>query len=257
MVAEPYLVVQGLSKTFTRRSWWGRHRTGTAALRNVGFSLDKGRTLGVVGPSGSGKSTLARCLAFFETPDSGAIRLNGREAARHVEIQLIFQQPAASLNPRFTALEIVTEPLVIQKRGDRRARRERAAEWLERVGLPRQSMHLPALEFSGGERQRLAIARALVLEPKLLILDESFTGLDLSIQAQITRLLLDLQARLELTCILITHDLALAASVSHEIAVMEAGAIVEHGATAELLAHPRHPVTRELLEAAMALSASV
>ena len=253
MSSEPYLCVQGLTKTYGERHWWGTRGTGQAALRDVSFTLEKGRTLGLVGPSGSGKSTLARCLAGFETPDSGWVQVEGRPA-RRAEIQLILQQPAASLNPRFTAAEIVAEPLVIQKRGDARARRDMAARWMETVGLPAGALDRPALEFSGGERQRLAIARALALEPKLLILDESFAGLDLSIQIQIERLLADLAARIGLTAILIAHDLALAAALADEIAVMENGAIVENAPTAELLRHPRHPLSKELLEAATALS---
>ena len=253
MAADPFLSVRGLSKNFA----------GRPAVQDVTFSLERGRTLGVVGPSGSGKTTLARCLALFEAPTSGEIRLDGRnlctlnhrqQAAMRPEIQLIFQEPASSLNPRFTAAQIVTEPLLIRGLGTRETRLERASELMETVGLPRHALQTPALEFSGGERQRLAIARALALEPKLLILDESFAGLDLSVQAQVSGLLLDLQQRRGLTYILISHDLALVWRLAGEIAVMDHGSIVEHAGVAVLLARPQHPCTKELLNAAQALS---
>jgi ABC-type glutathione transport system ATPase component len=253
MGVDPFLSVRGLGKSFA----------GHPAIQNVTFSLDGGHTLGLVGPSGSGKSTLARCLAFFEAPTSGEIWLDGRNlcglnrrerAAMRAEIQLIFQEPAASLNPRFTAAQIVTEPLLIRRLGTRKTRRQRASELMETVGLPPHAVETPALEFSGGERQRLAIARALALEPKLLILDESFSGLDLSVQAQVANLLLDLQERRRLTYILISHDLALVWRLAGEIAVMDHGTIVEHASVADLLARPQHPRTRELLNASLALS---
>jgi len=239
-----------------------QNASGLTALRGVNLELARGRTLGLVGPSGSGKSTLARCVTWFEEPTSGEIwfedrdlrRLDARARRRmRAEIQIIFQEPAASLNPRFTAAEAVAEPLAIQGRGSRREQMERAAGLMELVGLARDAAGRRSHEFSGGQRQRLAIARALALEPKLLILDESFTGLDVRLQEQICGLLRDLRQRLGLTLLLITHDLALAAAMADEIAVMEAGAIVEHAATAELLARPRHERTRALIEATMAL----
>ena len=253
MAVDSFLSVRGLSKSFA----------GRPAIQDVSFTLERGRTLGLVGPSGSGKSTLARCLAFFEAPTSGEIWLDGRNlcglnrrerAATRAGIQLIFQEPAASLNPRFTAAQIIAEPLLIRKAGTRKTRRQRASELMETVGLPHRAVGKPALEFSGGERQRLAIARALALEPKLLILDESFSGLDLSIQAQIANLLLDLQERRRLTYILIAHDLTLVWRLADEIAVMDHGSIVEHAGVAQLLAHPQHPRTQELLTASVALS---
>jgi ABC-type dipeptide/oligopeptide/nickel transport system ATPase subunit len=246
MAADPFLSVRGLCKSFA----------GRPVIQNVTFSLERGHTLGLVGPSGSGKSTLARCLSFFEVPTSGEIWLEGRKlrAAMRPDIQLIFQEPAASLNPRFTAAQIVTEPLLIRRIGTAKTRLLLASELLETVGLPRQALQTPALEFSGGERQRLAIARALAVEPKLLILDESFAGLDLSVQAQVTNLLLDLQQRRSLTYLLISHDLALVWRLAGEIAVMDHGSIVEHAGRADLLARPQHPLTRALLNASLALS---
>ena len=239
------LSVQGLGKSYPKGgdAFW--------AVRDVSFALARGRTLGLVGPSGCGKSTLARCLAMVEPPTRGEIYLDGRrlESGGRGAIQLISQQPAATLSPRFTADEIVCEPLLIQNRGGRAERRRAAFELMELVGLPPGASRRKALEFSGGERQRLAIARGLALSPSLLILDESLSGLDLSIQAQILNLLVDLQERRSLTCILISHDLGAVAQIADEIAVMDAGALVEHGPAADLLARPRQARTRELLRA--------
>jgi ABC-type glutathione transport system ATPase component len=223
---------------------------GRLAIHDVTFTLDRARTLAIVGASGSGKSTLARAIAGIDPPATGEVRFDGRAT----EVQLIPQQPAASLNPRFTAAEIVAEPLLIQRIGTTQTRARRAAELMELVGLPAKSASKPALAFSGGERQRLAIARALALEPKLLILDESLTGLDPALASQISRLLVDLQQRLGLAYILISHDLDLVARLASEIAVMDGGTIVEHAPTAELLANPKHPRTRELRDAALALA---
>jgi ABC-type dipeptide/oligopeptide/nickel transport system ATPase subunit len=243
MAAEGFLRVESLSKRFS----------GRPALHNASFTLAKGCALGLVGPSGSGKSTLARCVAGFETADSGAVLMDGAPPAIG-EVQLIFQEAAASLNPTFTAGEIVAEPLLLRRLGAPASHRERASEWLETVGLSRAAIDKRPLAFSGGERQRLAIARALAAEPRLLILDESLSGLDVVLQAQIAHLLRDLRRRLGLTCILITHDLALARRIAAEIAVMEAGQIVEHAAVDDLFSAPRHPRTRELLAASLALA---
>jgi ABC-type glutathione transport system ATPase component len=250
MPGSPLLEVRHLSKTYSRRRWWGGSQPSVSAVRDASFTLEGGRTLAIAGPSGSGKSTLARCLASLEIPTSGEVLFQGQPQ----EIQLIFQQPAASLNPRFTAAEIIEEPLVIQRRGTSADRRRRAIRALEQVGLSPAELDKRSNRFSGGEKQRLAIARALVLEPKLIILDESLTGLDVGLQAQITALLRDLQARLGVTYILISHDLELAGSLSTEIAVMDQGVIVEHASTGELFDSPRHPLTRELLAATRALT---
>jgi len=241
VTVEPLLAVRELRKTYGK----------AVALSGVSFTLHSAGTLGLVGSSGSGKSTLARCLAGFESPTSGEIRFAGSR----YEAQLIFQQPAASLNPRFTAAEIVEEPLLIQRRGTPAERRERSAAALELVGIARSALDKRAHQFSGGERQRLAIARSLVLEPRLLILDESFNGLDPSLTAQISALLVELQQRLALTYILISHDLELVRGLATEIAVMEHGCLVEHAPTAVLMSAPQHPRTRELIAATLALSA--
>lgn len=242
MAAEDYLRIEALSKAFGVRQ----------ALRNASLALGKGRALGLVGPSGSGKSTLARCIAGFEQADSGTIWLDGER--RPTDVQLIFQEAAASLNPVFTAGEIVAEPLVLRGIGTPASHRKRAADWLETVGIPRGAVGKRALAFSGGERQRLAIARAFAAEPKLLILDESLSGLDVVLQSQMARLLMELRRRTDLTCILITHDLMLARRMADEIAVMDAGEIVERAPAEDLFAAPRHPRTRELLEASRALA---
>ena len=234
-MSEPLLRVDRLTKRFGP----------TTALDSVSLTLDRCGALGLVGGSGSGKSTLARCIARFERPDAGDIRIDGRADYRPHEVQLIFQEAAASLNPRFTAEEILEEPLLILKRGARAERRAKAREWLEAVGLPADSARKPALAFSGGERQRLAIARALIVEPKLLILDESFSGLDLLLQAQLTTLLADLRRRFSLTCILISHDLALASRVADEIRAMSHGLLIDD---------PADPRAVELFDASRALS---
>jgi ABC-type glutathione transport system ATPase component len=236
-MAGELLQVSGVTKVYPR---------STVALRGVSLTLSYGATLGLVGPSGCGKSTLARCIARWEVASSGDIAFDGGRQ----RIQLICQQPAASLNPRFTAAEIVEEPLVIRKV----AKGDAAARALELVGLPANILGRRAYEFSGGERQRLAIARALVSEPKLLILDESFAGLDPGLQNQLAALLRGLQARLGLAYLLISHDLELVADLADEIAVMDAGEIVERGAAQQLMANARHPVTQRLIAAARALS---
>ena len=245
MPAEPLLRITGLRKSFQ----------GRTVLRGVSLSLERSRILAVAGLSGSGKTTLSRCLARFEMPDAGEIAIDGCriESLPRRAVQMIFQHPAASLNPRFTAGAIVEEPLVIGRVG-RSVRRDRVAEALSAVGLDPSAAGRRALDFSGGERQRLAIARALLAEPRLLILDESLASLDLSIQAQIANLLLDLRDRHGITCILISHDLANAARIADEIAVMHEGVIVEHAPAAQLLAAPAHPASRELVAANLALS---
>ncbi len=259
MASDPLLRVCDLSKSYFRRRWWGSPQAGTVALAGVSFTLERGRTLAVIGESGSGKSTLARCLTQFETPTSGEILFEGRALSpeRRLDIQMIFQQPAASLNPRFTAAEIVEEPLTIQRRGIAAERRERAAVALELTGIARAALGKRAHEFSGGERQRLAIARALVAEPKLLILDESFVGLDLPLAAQVSALLKSLQERLGIAYILISHDLTLVRGLADEIAVMDGGKFVEQGPAGGLMSAPVHPRTRELIEATLALEGGV
>jgi ABC-type glutathione transport system ATPase component len=198
-------------------------------------------------------------MALLEPISGGKIWLDGGEVTQYTErqkrrvrpgIQMVFQDPASSLNPRFSALELVMEPLQIQKRGDRGTQREKATELLARVGLRRDQCDRLANEFSGGQRQRIAIARALALESKILILDEALSALDCSVQAQIANLLLELQSSLALSYVFITHDMAMAAHLAEQIAVMERGRIVEIGAGRRIVNAPQHAVTQRLLQAA-------
>jgi peptide/nickel transport system ATP-binding protein len=250
------LIVENLEK---RHGGVGTPRTKDApALRGVSFSIGRHSMLALVGESGSGKSTLALCVACLERATSGSIRFNGNEITTldrmqlrvmRPKIQLVFQDPARSLNPSFSALEIVSEPLLVQGRLGKREREDRARMLLAQVGIPQEKALQTAHEFSGGQRQRLAIARALALEPELLILDEALSALDCSVQAQIANLLLELQSSLGLTCLFITHDLTMAAHMADEIAVMEQGKVVEQGIAEKVLRTPGHEVTRRLIAA--------
>lgn len=256
------LEVRQLSKTYPlKRGIFGtEHRVG--ALDSTSLEVQAGRTLALVGESGSGKSTLARCIVRLEEPDSGEVLFEGRDVLRVPEgelrgirrkMQLIFQDPASALNPRFAAWEVVAEPLAIEGKVPRKEQRQRALALLAQTGLPTDAAERRPAEFSGGQRQRLAIARALSLEPRLLILDEALSALDLPVQAQIVNLLLDLQEARNLTYLFISHDLALAGYLADEIAVIRAGRIIEKGGAAEILDHPQHPHTRALLAAAPTL----
>ena len=253
----PILKVERLEKRYTRQSLSGT-REELVALRGIEFSILPGTTLAVVGESGSGKSTLALCLACLEQPTSGRIWFEGRDISQlgesgrreiRPQIQLVFQDPANSLNPRWDVLEILSEPFVLQKRTTIKGMKQRAVSLLERVGLSSGIVARLPQELSGGQRQRLAIARALALEPKLLILDEALSALDCSVQAQIANLLMDLQDSLGMTYLFVTHDLAMAAHLADEIAVMNCGRIVERGPAEEVLRAPKHESTRELLAA--------
>jgi ABC-type glutathione transport system ATPase component len=255
--ARPILKVESLAKRYTKRSPGGRQEE-LLALNDVTFSILPGTTLAVVGESGSGKSTLALCVACLEQPTSGSIWFEGRDILKLAEgeqreirpqVQLVFQDPANSLNPRWNALRILLEPLVLQKTIKNGEMKERAFSLLEQVGLSSQIAERLPRELSGGQRQRLAIARALTLEPKLLILDEALSALDCSVQAQIANLLMDLQDSLGMTYLFITHDLAMAAQLADEIAVMSLGRIVEQGPAEVILREPKHESTRELLAA--------
>jgi len=255
---QPLLVVENLEKRYAHRSMLGPAQEVTA-LSRVSLSLFPQATLAIVGESGSGKSTLASCVACLERPTSGKIYFASHEItsvdekglrAIRPQIQLVFQDPANSLNPRWTALEIVSEPLLVQQRFDKQGRYERARALLQRVGIPAEKAGQLPEEFSGGQRQRLAIARALVLEPKLLILDEALSALDCSVQAQIINLLLDLQSSLGLTYLFITHDFAVAAHLADHIAVMDRGTFVEFGAAEAVMRDPKHVVTKRLIAAA-------
>lgn len=254
---QPLVEVKNLVKTHSRRRFAGP-REEVRALVGVSFTISRGTTLAIVGESGSGKSTLAFCLACLEKPTSGSIRFEEKEILKLDEkdlrairrkTQLIFQDPASSLNPRWKVLEILSEPLSLQGTLGRDEMRSRAHVLLEQVGLsPDMEEKLP-MELSGGQRQRLAIARALMLDPQLLILDEALSALDCSVQAQIANLLVELQRARGVTYLFITHDLAMAAHLADQIAVMSKGGIVELGAPDRILKQPKSEITRELLAA--------
>lgn len=254
------LCVSGLSKRYVGGPLW-RRRVSIAAV-DVDLQIMRGATLALVGESGSGKSTVARCIARLEKPDSGQIlignqdiaNLKGRELSLiRADVRMVFQDAVTSMNPRFTAAQVVEEPLLIRGQSAQHRREAVRAAMLE-VGLPADWLDRSIFEFSGGQRQRLAIARALVVRPKLLVLDESLTGLDLSTQAQVVNLLMDLQAAHSLTYLLISHDLALVVRMADEIAVMASGRIVECGSTIELMTDPRDEETIRLVNAAKAAS---
>jgi ABC-type glutathione transport system ATPase component len=252
----PLVRAQNLSKRYVQHRPFSRSEYTVQALEDASLTILRGTTLALVGDSGSGKSTLGRCLALLETPSRGEIWFDGRNLlaldpkelfAVRGQIQLIFQEPASALNPRMSALEIVAEPLAIQKRGTKAERREQALVWMARVGLPAGCERKRPMEFSGGERQRLAIARALVLEPQLLILDEALSSLDLANQEMIVQLLADLQDQLLLTYLHISHDLRLVSQFADEIAVMNDRRVIEQQPAARLFAHPEQDYTRDLL----------
>ncbi|MBZ5555677.1 MAG: ATP-binding cassette domain-containing protein [Acidobacteriia bacterium] len=254
----PLVDVSHLVKHFVRDAGLFRAGTRVAAVDDVSFSIHEGETFGLVGESGSGKTTTGRCMLRLIEPTSGDVRFRGenvlgfsksrlREARR--EMQIVFQDPYSSLNPRMRARVIVEEPLVIHKLGDRAARRARVAELFQLVGLDRSHLDRFPHEFSGGQRQRIGLARALALNPSFLILDEPVSALDVSVQAQVVNLLMDLQQRLKLTYLFIAHDLRLVEHICGRIAVMYLGKIVEMGPAAAIFAAPQHPYTRALLSA--------
>ncbi|WP_338059056.1 ABC transporter ATP-binding protein [Streptomyces humi] len=261
----PLLIVTGLTRAFpVRGPVLSRRRTHTA-VDGVGFELGRAETLGLVGESGSGKSTTARMILGLERVDSGTVLLDGvdvttvRGAARralHRRIQLVYQNPYASLNPRFTVEELLTEPLRNHRIGNRTRWGGEARRLLDDVALPAGVERRKAAELSGGQRQRVAIARALALGPEVLVCDEPVSALDVTIQARILELLVGLQERHGLSYLFISHDLAVVAQVSDRIAVMRGGRIVESGPAEELLRAPRHPYTRELLAAVPGRSAT-
>lgn len=247
---EPTLLeAKRLKKYFTIEKGPFRIKAGLVkAVDGVGFSLRKGQTLGVVGESGSGKTTLAKLLLGLLKPDEGEIIYRGKQ------MQIVFQDPVGSLNPRMRIKDIISEPLVVKGVGDKRQRKQRVAELLEQVGLRADYTNRFPHQFSGGERQRIAIARALATNPELLICDEPVSALDLTIQAQILRLLMDIQQRLGITYLFITHDLRVIEQVSDEVLVMFAGQIVEQNDAKSIYHSPRHPYTKRLLSSAKALS---
>ena len=253
---EPLLRVSGLSKQYVQQRTFSRAEFSVNAFEDVDLTLFRGKTLALVGESGAGKSSLARCIALLERPSAGKLELEGadllaldRKGLYRVrrQVQMIFQDPTSALNPGLTACEIVMEPLEIQREGTKLQRRERALRLMEQVGLdPNGERKLP-LEFSGGQRQRLAIARALALRPSVLILDEVLSNLDSWNQALILKLLGELQASHALGYLHISHDLRLVSRFADEVAVMCQGRIVEQKRTRELFSSPEHSYTKDLL----------
>jgi oligopeptide transport system ATP-binding protein len=254
----PLLDVRHLVKHFGHKRGLFAPPSVVRAVDDVSFTIEEGEMFGLVGESGSGKSTTGRCILRLIEPSSGEVLFRGenvlqfsseRMRTARRDMQIVFQDPYSSLNPRMRVGDIVEEPLVIHKLGTRRERRARVAELFQLVGLEPSYLERYPHEFSGGQRQRIGIARALALHPALIIADEAVSALDVSIQAQVVALLLDLKARLKLTYLFIAHDLRLVEHICTRVAVMYMGKIVELGETGALFANPTHPYTKALLSA--------
>jgi ABC-type oligopeptide transport system ATPase subunit len=252
------LEVRHLVKDFPRKRGPFRPASMVRAVDDVTFRIDEGETFGLVGESGSGKTTTGRCILRLIEPTSGEVEFRGedvlgfardrmREARR--QMQIVFQDPYSSLNPRMRVGDTVEEPLIIHRMGRKTERRERVAELFRLVGLDPAHLGRYPHQFSGGQRQRIGLARALALNPSLVIADEPVSALDVSVQAQVINLLMELQDRLELTYLFIAHDLRLVRHICDRVAVMYRGRIVEMGLTERLFEAPAHPYTRALLSA--------
>lgn len=250
MPSNPLLQVENVSKIFRVQG------KKLHAIENVSFNLEAGKTLGLVGESGSGKSTLGRLVLRLLDSDNGKITFNGTDLSKvkkkkmrelRRDMQIIFQDPRASLNPRMTVGEAIEDAMAIHNIGTKASRRERTVELLERVGLPYEVQYAYPHELSGGQLQRVGIARALSLNPKLIICDEPVSALDVSIQVQVIQLLRELQEEFNLTYIFISHNLAVVEYLSDEIAVLYLGEVVEQAPAEEIFSNPSHPYTQVLL----------
>ncbi|MES5047063.1 ABC transporter ATP-binding protein [Rhizobium nepotum] len=255
---EVVLSTSELEKIYGRKSFFGKAPAGAKAATDVSFTLKKGRTLGIVGESGSGKSTVARCIMRLIDPTSGSIRVSGQEIADfsrrtlqpyRQHIQMVFQDPYRSLNPRITVGESIAEGPINYGTPKAEALR-RARELLAIVGLPQDAAKRYPHQFSGGQRQRIAIARAVAMNPKVLVADEAVSALDVSVQAQVLGLLADLQEKLGISILFITHDLRVAAQICDDVIVMQKGRIVEYATGYDVLTNPAHAYTRQLIDAA-------
>jgi peptide/nickel transport system ATP-binding protein len=260
----PLLKVTGLQKLFPIKKGFLKRTVGhVRAVDGVDFHIDEGETLGLVGESGCGKTTTARCVLRAIEPTQGQIHMRMKDGsvvelgqlrptelrALRRQMQMIFQDPFTSLNPRMTLLDLVGEPLLVHGLANRREREEQVADLLTRVGLRPEYMRRFPHAFSGGERQRIGIARALALHPRLVVADEPVSALDVSVQAQILNLLVDLQADFRLTYLFVAHDLSVVRHISNRVAVMYVGRMVELAETTEIFESPKHPYTAALLSA--------
>ena len=264
-MAEPLLRADALTRHYRVSRGFLRGHATVHSLSEVSFSLQAGQTLAVVGESGCGKSTLARQLTMIERPSAGALWLDGvdvamagsaQRTALRRQVQMVFQNPYASLNPRQTVAATLEEPLRINTALGSAERRERSAEWLARVGLrPEHGRRYPHM-FSGGQRQRIAIARAMILQPRIVVADEPVSALDVSIQAQILNLFMDLQAEFGMACVFISHNLGVVEHMADRVMVMYLGRIVEIGDKRPLFARPLHPYTQALMSATPAIRAA-
>ena len=252
----PLLEVRHLSKEFSRKKGLFGKGTVVRAVDDVSFSIEKGETFGLVGESGSGKTTTGRCILRLIEPSAGEVLFDGRDVLKlsrgdlrraRRDMQIVFQDPYSSLNPRMRVSDIVEEPLIIHKLGSKSERQDRVKQLFGLVGLNPDHLRRYPHEFSGGQRQRIGLARALALNPSLVIADEPVSALDVSVQAQVVNLLMELQERLKLTYLFIAHDLRLVEHICSRVAVMYLGRIVEMGETAKLFAAPQHPYTRALM----------
>jgi len=257
-MSDPILSVKGLSKSFELKGSWGLSSATLRAVDDVSFDIFSGETLGLVGESGSGKSTIGRSVVGLLKPTQGVIQMFGTDISQNNtdafkkirrKVQIVFQDPQGSLNPRMRIENAIAEPLDISGDYSAMDRADRVKELIELVGLPRDCGKRFSHEFSGGQRQRIGIARALALNPDFIVCDEPVSALDVSMQAQVVNLLLDLQEKLNLSYLFIAHDLAVVRHVSTRVAVMYAGRIVELAPRLDLYSKPLHPYTQALMDA--------